>query len=44
METNSTKSEIFEISGTPIIHTLMTQMSTVTQAIEGLKNKIVTTE
>ena len=44
IEIASTKSDISEISATQTIYTLATQMSTVTQAIEGLQNDLATTE
>ena len=44
MKIASTKSEILKISTTQKIHTLMTNLSTVIQATEGLQNDLATTE
>ena len=43
MKIASTKSEISKISATQTIHTLTTQISTMTQALEGLQNNLATT-
>ena len=40
MDTDSTKSEIFEISASPIIQILVTIVSTMTQAVEGMRNDL----
>ena len=44
MEVDSRKLDVSEISDTKTIHTLVTQMSTVTQAIEGLQSDMAKTE